>query len=293
MLDPERLVDGANESTTLADSYQQCRRIARGAASNFSYPMLLLPRAKRHSMYALYAFLRRCDDISDSEASLQQRRDALGQWRESLEQALLGECHDPILPALIDTVSRYRITPQYLFDVLDGGETDLESHHFETFEQLERYCYQVASVVGLACIHIWGFHGDGALKPACQCGVAFQMTNILRDLKEDAQRGRIYLPSNDLRRFEYAPDDLCKGMQNEPFRRLMEFEIDRTEQFYEEALPLVHYLHADGRRVFRAMVAIYRALLDEIKRHQGDVFSRRIQVGSWKKLWIAGSLLLS
>ena len=255
--------------------------------------MLLLPRAKRRSTYALYAFLRRSDDISDCKAPTPQRHDDLVQWRGALERALSGECRDPILPALVDTINRYQITPQYLFDVLDGIQMDLVHRPFETFDQLERYCYRVASVVGLACIHIWGFEDDAALEPARQCGVAFQMTNILRDLKEDAQRGRIYLPLDDLRRFQYSPEDLCNGLRNAPFMKLMNFEIDRTEQFYEGALPLVQYLHSDGQGVFRAMVAIYRALLDEIKRRKGEVLNQRIQLGSWKKMWIAGSRLLT
>lgn len=274
-------------SNELEASYDHCRRLARRAASSFYYSFLLLPRAKRRSMYALYAFLRHTDDLGDSDEPADMRRRCLRRWRGSLSRALSNQFDDPLLPALADTVHRYGIPEQYLFDVLDGMEMDLTPCRFESFEELQQYCYRVASVVGLSCIHIWGFHGDEAFEPARRCGLAFQLTNILRDLKEDARRDRIYLPLADLRRFNYGPADLKRGVCNARFQTLMRFQIERAEQLYRQALPLEDYLERDGRRVFRAMVTTYHSLLGEIKRRQGDVFSRRVRLGTWKKLRIS------
>ncbi len=157
---------------------------------------------------------------------------------------------NPILPALMDTVARYRIPREYLTAVIDGVEMDLAGQQYQTFEELELYCERVASVVGLACIHIWGFRGPEALEPARRCGVAFQLTNILRDLKEDGVRGRIYLPQEDLRRFAYRPEELLGNKTNSQFFELMKFEIARTEQFYAAAAELDPLLDSDGRRCF-------------------------------------------
>ena len=271
----------------LVPSYAHCQRLARRAATNFYLPLLLLPLPKRRAMYALYAFLRRADDLTDSRAPVEQRQRGLDDWRQSLRHCLEGRVNDPLMPALADTIERYHIPHQYLFDVLDGVEMDLVPRHYETFDQLQHYCHRVASVVGLACIHVWGFTDNRALDPARRCGLAFQLTNILRDLKEDVQRNRIYLPLEDLRRFGYSPDDLGRGLQNEPFRSLMRYQVDRTERLYDEARSLDVYLRADGRRVFRAMFHTYRGLLHEIKRRNGDVFSQRIRLAARTKLRIA------
>jgi len=290
-------------SITLDASYVHCQRSARRAASSFYYSFWLLPREKRQAMCTLYSFLRRTDDLGDSTASLECRRSSLEAWRSSLERAWTGSFDDPLLPALVDTVQRYEIPHVYLTDVLDGVEMDLSLHRYETFEELQLYCHRVASAVGLACIHIWGFESDRALLLARECGLAFQMTNILRDLKEDALQDRIYLPMSDLRHFNYGPSELKQSLKNERFFTLMEYEIDRVEKLFDAALELELHLSPDGRPVFRAMVSTYRGLLEEIKRRRGDVFSRRIRIGRWKRLrivlgWLlfprrAGSALLS
>ena len=207
---------------SLQASYAHCQTLTRQAARNFFYSFLVLPRGKRRAMCALYAFLRETDDIGDSDKPLEVRRAELGAWRESLAAAVAGHAQPPILPALVDTVSRYQIPPQYLYDCIDGVEMDLSDRSYETFADLEAYCYKVASAVGLACIHIWGFRDSSAIEPACQLGVAFQLTNILRDLKEDAQRGRVYLPQEDLRRFNYSREDLFAGRARRAFRRAHE-----------------------------------------------------------------------
>jgi phytoene synthase len=278
---------------TVEASYAHCRTLARRAATNFYLSFFTLPKAKRQAMYALYAFLRRTDDLGDNAEPLETRRAALMQWRTSLERSLAGEFDSPLFPALADTVARYDIPPEYLFAAIDGVEMDLNGGYYETFDDLCSYCHKVASVVGLACIHIWGFRGPEALEPARKCGIAFQITNILRDLKEDAATGRVYLPQQDLHRFKYSNDDLRNGIRDGRFRALMHFEIERTESLYREAAELARWLEPDGRKVFTAMVGIYRGLLDEIKRRDGDVFSSRVRLSTWHKLRIAGNALLA
>lgn len=268
-------------------SYALCRRMARRSASNFYYSFFLLPRLKRQSMCALYAFLRRTDDLGDGAEPREVRRQALQQWKLALGKAVQGEFADPILPALIDTVTRCRIPLEHLLAAIEGVETDLDRTRYDSYAQLEEYCYRVASVVGLACIHIWGFRDAAALEPARQCGLAFQMTNILRDLKEDAARGRVYLPQEDLRRFEYSVADLENGVRDERFCSLMQFEIARTETLYDAAAELPRWLDPEGRRVFSAMTATYRGLLEKIKRLDGDVLSSRVRLSRWHKAQIA------
>jgi phytoene synthase len=277
----------------LASSYAQCQLVARQAAGNFFYSFLVLPRAKRRAMCALYAFLRHTDDLGDSAKPGETRRAELAGWRRSLDSAFEGRYDSPILPALVDTVARYAIPREYLFEAIDGVEMDQTEHTYETFAELERYCYKVASVVGLACIHIWGFSEPAAIEPAAHLGVAFQLTNILRDLKEDIERGRVYVPQEDLRRFGYTRDDLASGVRDGRFRALMQFEISRAEEFYERGAALEQYLARDSQAAFRAMVGIYRGVLEEIKRRDGDVFSSRVELGPWRKISIAAWSLLT
>lgn len=277
---------------TLEASYAHCQRIARTEARNFYYSFLALPRAKRLAMCALYAYLRHTDDLGDNPSPAEQRVQALARWRQSLDRALEGKFDSPLFLALADTVCRYRIPPEYLYAVIDGVLMDVEGRTYETFAELSDYCYKVASVVGLACIHIWGFSDERALLPARRCGLAFQLTNILRDLKEDAAAGRLYLPLEDLRQFEYSRDDLRHHVRDARFRALMRYEIGRAEGLYVDALELERYLEPDGRASFGAILSTYRALLERIKRLDGDVFGRRVTLSSWHKWGIAARWLL-
>jgi phytoene synthase len=271
----------------LEASYAHCQQIARRSSSSFYYSFLLLARPQRQAMCALYAFLRRTDDLGDSDAPLAERRKALLAWRQSLRRAVAGRYDDPLLPALADTIRVHGVPPECLEEVIDGVEMDLEPTRYESFDDLAHYCHRVASAVGLACLPIWGCTSAAAEVPARSCGLAFQLTNILRDLKEDAQIGRIYLPRQDFERFDYSPDELKAGIHNERFRQLMRFQIERAEQLYADGVDLVSHLSADGQRVFGSMVAVYRALLAEIKRLDGDVLSRRVQLSRWQKMRIA------
>ncbi|MFO0965892.1 MAG: presqualene diphosphate synthase HpnD [Gemmataceae bacterium] len=275
------------DAVTLGDSYRACEAIARREAANFYPAFRLLPRPQRRAMCALYAFCRIADDIGDEPGPAETKPDALDRWRRDLDACLAGRFAHRIHPALADAVARYRIPPRYLHDVLDGVAMDLAPLTFPDFAALRLYCYRVASAVGLACIHIWGFSDDRARPYAENAGLAFQLTNILRDLKEDADRGRIYLPREDLTRFGYRENDLRHACRNEPFRRLMAFQIERARGFYEASRPLAPLLPPPGRAVFLMMSGAYRALLDEIERRDYDVFTARIRVSRWRKALLA------
>lgn len=238
-------------------------------------------------MYALYAFLRHTDDIADGPESLEVRRRRLAAWRRELRRALAGANDDRLLPALADAAERFSIPAEYLEAVIDGVEMDLAQCRYRTADELEQYCYRVASCVGFCCLHIWGFSDPQALEAGHKCGLALQWTNILRDVKQDSVAGRIYLPLEDLERFGYTEDDLMASVYDDRFRQLMRYEIARVESYYREAVEVRRWLSPEGRRAFSTVLATYRGLLDEIKRRDGDVLEGRIQLGRWRKARIA------
>ncbi len=269
----------------LARSYAWCERLARRAAGNFYHAFRLLPTDQRLAMCALYSFLRVADDLADADGPAEAKRGPLAQWRQSLHAALEGDYQHPLYPALHDTVRRHGIPPRHLDEVLVGVGMDLEVTRYDTFAELYRYCYHVASAVGLACIHIWGFQGDAA-PPAEAAGVALQLTNILRDVGEDAARGRVYLPREDLDRFGCPEESIAAGVCDEPFRRLMRFQAERAQGYYEQALPLVRLLSPPGRAVFQVILGTYRGILDEIVARDFEVFRARVRLPAWRKLWL-------
>jgi phytoene synthase len=237
-------------------------------------------------MEALYAFMRQTDDLADNPCPAVERREALCRWRAALDAALAGTDGgngSSLWPALADTVHTFKIPEEHLHAVIDGVEMDLASPHYETFDELAEYCRRVASAVGLTCLYVWGFHGDEALPLAHQCGVAFQLTNILRDLREDAQQGRVYLPREDLLACDYSAEDLARGVVDSRFERLMALELDRAERLYREGAALAGCLEPDGRRIFGMMMTVYHRLLTEIRRRQHEVLQRRIGLGVWQK----------
>jgi phytoene synthase len=289
--DEDGRVVSAIISPGISRSYTYCERLARREAGNFYSAFRVLPAAKRQAMCALYAFMRLADDLSDGPADVATKRTALAKWREASHKALAGEYGHPLHPAFHHTVETYGIPCEYLEAVLDGVEMDLEPVAYATFAALKVYCYRVASAVGLACIHIWGFTDPRARHHAESAGLAFQLTNILRDLGEDAERGRVYLPREDLERFGYEAEALRRGERDEHFRALMHFEVERAKAYYEEAWPLAPLLEPAERAVFLAMTRTYRALLEAIERRDYDVFSRRISVNRWRKLLLALQVL--
>lgn len=273
-------------SISLPASYARCEQIARREAGNFYHGFRVLPRPQRLAMCALYAFMRIADDLSDDAGAIEEKTARLADWRQRLHRAMAGEYTHSIHAGLHDTVYRYAIPVQYLDDVIDGVEMDLVHSTYATFSDLRLYCYRVASAVGLACIHVWGFTSPEALGYAENAGLAFQLTNILRDLAEDAARGRVYLPQEDLQRFGYTEEKLSRKVQDESFHRLMRFEVDRARGLYEAAWPLVPLLSPAGRAIFLTMAGTYRGLLEAIEKRHYDVFSERVRLSNWRKLML-------
>jgi phytoene synthase len=288
----DTLPGSASSAGDVQTSYRHCHEIARRSASSFYWSFRWLPHDKRRAMWALYAFSRLTDDLGDSRDSADRRRAALTRWHTSLQRAFDGQFDHPIWPALMDAVRRYDIPRQHLLAIVEGVSRDIEPARYETFAELRRYCYLVASAVGLACIHIWGFRDPRACTLADHCGVALQLTNILRDLKEDAMRGRVYLPLEDLRRFRYSEDELRRGVMDARYRALMDYQIKRAAGLFDESGAILDLLHEDGRTTCAAMLATYRQLLAEIQRRGGDVFTRPVRLSQFQKLKIGWQTLL-
>jgi phytoene synthase len=211
----------------------------------------------------------------------------MDRWRAELEEALQGRFSDhPVWPAFHHTVRRFGIPHEYFRQMIDGVTSDLEPRRFETFDELYKYCYQVASVVGMTIIHIFGFDTRSALPLAEKCGVAFQLTNILRDVREDAGLGRIYFPMEDLRRFAVTEEDLRSGKRTEAFTALMRFEAARARAYYNESAPLLDLIHPRSRSSLWALISIYSTLLERIEAANYDVFTRRVRLSLLEKSWI-------
>lgn len=301
--------------TQLDDCYAHCERLTKRTAGNFYYSFCGLPDSQFQAMCALYAFMRVTDDWGDdSNRAPSQRVADLDAWEQSLTDVLRTDWSDSgiadwskaareVLPAMRDVVQRFSIPHEHLLAVVRGVRSDLEfeianlkspmeTARFETFGQLSDYCYLVAGAVGLCCIHIWGFHGNTAVKRAIDCGTAFQLTNILRDVGEDAATGRVYLPAEDLLRFDVTVDDLIAQRCDDRFRALMAFEAERAKAFYVSAEQLLPCLEPHGRPILKAMLQLYGGLLGEIEKRRYDIFSQHISLPRWRKLWIAADALI-
>jgi phytoene synthase len=274
-------------SAALDASYRFCAALSRHEARNFYYSFVLLPPPLRRSMCALYAFMRHTDDLADDPAPGRDGDAVLDEWRLAVHTALEGRDEGawPGLPALAATVQRHGIPHHYLDAVIDGVAMDLHPRPFATFEELHGYCYHVASAVGLCCLHIWGYRsGEGRAEALAEaCGVALQLTNILRDVREDAQNGRVYLPQEDLARFGVAPEELTAPRASERVRDLLRFQGRRAYAYYDQARPLAELVSPVGRPVLATIVGIYRTLLDEIARRDYEVLAGRVALPSWRK----------
>ncbi len=269
---------------TLAESYSYCEKLTRSQAGNFYPAFRVLAAPERRAMCALYAFMRVADDLSDEPNSIEHKRASLGDYRRQYHACLAGTYTHPLHPALHHIMTTYKIPPELPEAVLDGVEMDLTATHYATFDDLYRYCYRVASAVGLCCIHIWGFNNAQAPALAEKAGIALQLTNILRDLAEDAGRGRVYLPREDLDRFGYDETMLQQSVRNDQFLALMRFEAERAHRYYAESAGLMKMLPAPGRAVFQVMFRTYRGLLEAIVDRNFDVFSERVRLSRWRKL---------
>ncbi len=269
------------------DSYGHCRKVAKARAKNFYYSFLLLDKTQRDAMCAIYAFMRHCDDLSDNpeakdKAQISQQ---IALWRMDMDNSLKGRlADDPLWPAFCDTVHRYSIPHRFFHEMIDGMLSDVEPRQIETYEELYRYCYQVASVVGMTIVHIFGFDSARALLLAEKSGVAFQLTNILRDVREDADMGRVYLPREDLRRFGVSAEQLRLGMENDRFRSLMKFEASRAWACYEESEPLSGLIDPKSKRSLWALREVYKLLLLRIEKANYSVLNQRISVPKTAKI---------
>ncbi|MBC7857034.1 MAG: squalene/phytoene synthase family protein [Pirellulaceae bacterium] len=288
-------------TSDLESSYRHCRAVVRRASSNLASTFWLLPGEQRRGMDALYAFARQADDLVDSDEPLAVRRKQFAEFRRAISIRLTGggsesfayEIRGPLtlLPAVEDTVQRFEIPPTYLLEMLDGVEMDLHQSAYVSFDDLRVYCYRVASVIGLSCLPIWGCRDARAAGPAIDCGLAFQLTNILRDIREDAERGRVYLPTDELGRFGLAPTDILSGANEDGWQEFLQFQVARAESFFESGAATRRYLPAAGRRVFHLMLARYQAILGEVKRRRTGVLRERVQLSYPHKLLIAAGSL--
>ena len=286
----------------LADSYEQCNRIARASHSNFYYAFFLLPKLKRDGLAALYAFMRLVDDISDEEQTLLARQRGLAKWRAALDEAVTGHSQafdgtaaiplaaeplyggDEVLPALVDTMQRYKMPARYLHDLISGAEMDLTVQAYPTFDRLREYCYRVAGTVGLTCTHVFGFKDARALDLAEKLGLAFQLTNIIRDVHEDYKLGRVYLPEEDLQRYGVSPEDFGRSEATLGVRELLRFESERAWQIYQEGSALLGLIDADSRGALWLLVHTYSALLGRIELLDFAVFGERIRLSKAEKM---------
>ena len=264
--------------TSLAADHAACTEALRRSGSSFSLPIRLLPPAKRRGTTALYAFCRRADDIVDDAPDPGLALAELRRFERELGVSLQGQpVGDPVVRAVTDTVRRFGVPQGCLFDVIDGVRMDLEHRGFGTYQELQEYCRRVASAVGIAAIHIWGHHGAAALPAAHACGLAFQLTNILRDVAEDRERGRLYLARDDLAACGCPIDDALAGRGCPGAAAVVRLYCERTAVLFREAARLDHMLTTDGRLVFRAMFAAYRAIFAAVQDAGAMILTRRVR----------------
>ncbi len=309
-------VQSSPSESQLAVAYSVCRGIARSAAKNFYYAFLMLPRRKREALCAVYAFMRRCDDIADdANLPLQERRNKLAEWLAAVHRALSGwPTDDAVLLALTDAQRRYKIPAELLDQLASGTLMDVQEEmedepifaqpgwdpnpqgsvgpalrvYYKTFDDLRLYCYRVASVVGLVCIRVFGYRDAAAEPLAERLGLAFQLTNIIRDVKEDAAAGRVYLPEEDLGKFGISAAELRSPQDAARWRPLLAMEADRAREFYRAADELVPLIDEDSQPGLWVLVTIYRRLLEKIAQRQYDVFSGKVHLRVPQKLSILG-----
>jgi len=264
----------------LAADHRTCAEVLRASASSFAAPIALLPVAKRRGTTALYAFCRRADDIVDDAADPATARQALAAFAVTVAEALDGgRVDDPVVRALADTVRRFGVPRGSIDAILEGVRMDLDRNRYETFADLEEYCRRVASAVGVAAIHIWGFTDPAAVAVAHDVGLAFQLTNILRDVPEDLARGRIYLPAADFRAAGCTMDDLIAGRSDPGFSRLAALECDRAAACFARGARLDRMLTTDGRMAWRAMFGVYWRLFAAVRRAGPAIFTARVRPG--------------
>lgn len=266
---------------------EYCQQKAAASGSSFYYAFLFLPAVQRRAIAALYAFCREIDDAVDECSDPALAATKLAWWRTEVAALYSGKPSHPVTRALAPLADEFGIDQARLNEILDGMEMDLHQSRYPDFGTLERYCYRVAGVVGLLAARIFGYANAQTLRYAETLGTAFQLTNIIRDVGEDARRNRIYLPLDELARFEVAPGDILAGRHTDAFRRLMDFQVERAHGYYDRALALLPDEDRRAQRPGLVMAAIYRTLLGEIRRDGYRVLAHRVALTPLRKLWIA------
>ena len=267
---------------------QYCKQKAAESGSSFTVSFIFLPKGKREAMTALYAFCREVDDVVDECSDYNVAQIKLNWWKTEVANLYAGTPQHPVTKALQSVVSQFNLAQEHFLEIIDGMEMDLKFNRYEDFKQLQLYCYRVASCVGLLAAQIFGFKNRKTLKYAHDLGMAFQLTNIIRDVGEDARRGRIYLPLDELRKAKVSEDDILKGIETPELKELIEFQIERAESFYDKALRELPAEDTKQQRAGLMMAAIYRTLLREIKSDGAEkVLNHKIAIPPTRKLMLA------
>lgn len=267
--------------------HEYCQNRAAQSGSSFYYSFLFLPAERRRAITALYAFCREVDDVVDECSDPGVARMKLAWWRQEVGNIYAGEPQHPVARALAETAATFNLPQQHLQEIIDGMEMDLNHSTYPDFPSLQQYCHRVAGVVGLLSAEIFGYRDARTRDYAQQLGMAFQLTNIIRDVGEDARRDRIYLPLDEIHRHNVKPEDIIAARETPNFRKLMEFQIDRALGFYRQAFATLPAVDRRSQRAGLVMAAIYRALLDEIRADGCRVLTRRTSLTPIRKLWIA------
>ncbi len=280
-------------ATELELAYNHCQRIAKENARNFYYAFRTLPAAKRNAIYAVYAYCRICDDIADGNLSPEDKIREFALVRQRLHARHPSAQDAPVFRALHHAADAYQIPYAHFEDILQGVEMDMTKSRFASFGELRDYCYKVASVVGLVCIKIFGYTDPSAEKYAIDMGIAMQLTNILRDVKEDAERDRIYIPQDEMARFGCTEAELMRGALTDSFRALMAYQTARAQTHFKSSEPLFSLVAADARACPRLMHTTYNRILNRIEQSGFDIFERRIGLNASEKLLLLARLGVS
>lgn len=267
---------------------QYCQQKTAASGSSFYYSFMFLPKHKREAITALYAFCREVDDVVDEYTELKVAQVKLAWWKDEIQNLYKGKPIHPVTKALQPFVQSFHLSEEHFIEIIDGMEMDLNFNRYEDFKQLQLYCYRVASVVGILSAQIFGFHNRKTLKFAHDLGLAFQLTNIIRDVGEDARRNRIYIPLDELAKFGVTEEDILRSRESDAVKQLLEFQIERAETYYDRALNELPTEDRKSQRVGLIMAAIYRTLLREIKADGAEkVLNSRTSLGTLRKLSLA------
>ncbi len=266
---------------------EYCQEKASKSGSSFYYSFMFLPELKRRAITALYAFCREVDDVVDECHEYEVAKSTLNWWRQEVANLYAGHPQHPVTQALLPLLDEFNLAEEYLLEIIDGMEMDLQYSGYESFKDLALYCYRAASVVGLLSAEIFGFNNRQTLKYAHDLGMAFQLTNILRDVREDAQRGRVYLPADELEKFGVTVQDLHRPITSDAVKALFQYQADRAKEYYEKAFNHLPEEDRFDQRTGLIMAEIYRSLLDEIEEDGLRVLEHRIKLTPLRKLWLA------